>query len=283
MNQTRIALVQMQSKFADKTGNLNKIKHFVRDASSQKVDIICFPELCLQGYSRSQSGSVAEPIPGPSASKIIAMAQAYGLVVMVGMAEESASDKPYITHLVAYPDGKWGVYRKTHLGHSEKPYFSPGQQLPVFACDKANLGLLICWDLHFPEAVTVLSLKGAEIVFVPHASPEIVGDRRGIWLKYMPARAYDNTVFLAACNLVGDDGTGHNFCGGAMVFDPKGNVIAESFSKSDAMLVVDLEPRLINAIRDRELSSMRYSFYLDARRPELYTDLVHPYKEPVDP
>lgn len=282
MKPTRIALVQMHSLFADVEGNLAKIERLARDAAAQKVDIICYPELCLQGYSRSESDLWAEPIPGPAAGKIIHMAKIHGLTMLVGLAEQSETGKPYITHLVAHPDGSWGKYRKTHLGSSEKPYFSPGQELPVFHSPQANWGVLICWDLHFPEVTTILSLKGAEIVFVPHASPVIMGDRRGTWLKYMPARAYDNSVFLASCNLVGDDGAGRTFCGGAMVIDPKGNVIAESFAQEDHLLVADLDPQLINPIRNRESSSMRYSFYLAARRPELYTDLVLPNKHDDD-
>jgi predicted amidohydrolase len=90
----------------------------------------------------------------------------------------------------------------------------------------------------------------------------------------MIARAYDNAVYLAACNLVGEDGTGHSFCGGALVIDPKGNIIAESFDNRENMLVVDLEPEMINLIRRGESRSMRHSFYLAGRRPELYTDLV---------
>lgn len=274
MLQTRIALVQMESKFGDIDHNLQKIEHFTRKASAQKVDIICFPELCLQGYSRDKSGPTAEPIPGPSSNRVTYMAREHGLIIMVGMAENSGTNNPYITHLVAYPDGKISRYRKTHLGSSEKPYFTPGNELTVFNSEKATLGVEICWDLHFPEVTTILSLKGAEIIFAPHASPTIVGDRREIWLKYLTARAYDNAVFLAACNLVGEDGTGHNFCGGMLVIDPKGNIIAESFEQQEGMLVADLNAEVINLIRQGDSPSMRHSFYLAGRRPELYKDLL---------
>jgi predicted amidohydrolase len=274
MKDTRIALVQMNARFAQTENNLRKMECFTRKAAGKQAEIICFPELCVQGYSRDKSAATAQPVPGPASEHIVDMARRFNIVVLAGLAEASASGKPYITHLVAYPDGRYYVYRKTHLGNSEKPYFSPGSELPVFHFHKAQFGVEICWDLHFPEVTTILSLNGAEIIFAPHASPTIVGDRRGIWLKYMTARAYDNAVFLAACNLIGEDGTGHSFCGGALVIDPRGNIVAEAFNNREELLVVDLDPAVLNTIRRRESRSMRHSFYLECRRPELYKKLL---------
>ena len=275
MNKTRIALVQMESMLGRAGENLVKMEQFIRQAAQQKVDIICFPELCIPCYSREQSDITAEPVPGPSSRRILAMAKQNSIMVLAGLAEKSHTGKPYITHLVAGPDGRLFKYRKTHLGNSEKPYFTPGDDLPVFHLEnRAIFGVGICWDMHFPEVSTILSLKGAEIIFAPHASPSIVGDRREIWLKYMGARAYDNSVYLAACNLVGNDGAGRSFCGGALVIDPRGNVTAEAFNNGEEMLVADLDPGIINTIRYHESSSMRFSFYLKARRPELYGELL---------
>lgn len=273
MEQTRIALVQMNARLAETKNNLDKMETFIREAADKKADMICFPELCVQGYSRHHSGPTAEPLPGPSCGRITDMAHRYRLVILAGMAETSSTGKPYITQLVAFPDGKLFKYRKTHLGNSEKPNFTPGAELPVFSHANQNFAVQICWDLHFPEVTAILSLKGAEIIFAPHASPTIVGNRREIWLKYMTARAYDNAVFLAACNLVGEDGAGHSFCGGALVIDPKGNIVAEAFNNREELLVADLDPVIINTIRRRESASMRHSFYLNSRRPELYGEL----------
>jgi len=275
MELTRIALVQLNAQFADKEHNLNKIAAFTQEAADHRVDVICFPELCVQGYSRDNSWSTAENIPGLASERISALAKRFNMVVVAGLAELSSSTgKPFITQLVAYPDGELAKYRKTHLGNSEKKYFTPGSELPVFSSAKANFGVQICWDLHFPEVTTILSLKGAELIFAPHASPSIVGNRREIWLKYITARAYDNTVYLAACNLVGEDGAGHCFCGGALVIDPKGNIVAEAFNNREEMLVTDLDPNIINTIRRSKSASMRDSFFLACRRLELYGELT---------
>lgn len=278
MRNLRIALVQMQVTIGYVKKNLDKITYFVEEAARQGADIICFPELCVPGYNRERARHAAETIPGESSNRISQLSRSAGLVILAGLAETSVTGKPYITQLVAYPDGRVDKYRKTHLGKSEKPYFTAGDRLPVFVMDKACFGVEICWDLHFPEVTTVLSLKGAEIIFAPHASPTIVGDRRDIWLKYLSARAYDNTVFVAACNLVGPAGERQEFCGGALVIDPKGNVIAEDFQGKEGLLLANLDARLINTIRHNEPATMRQSFYLRSRRPELYQQLVEPLK-----
>lgn len=278
MDPIRLALVQMQSETGLIDRNMEKICGFTRQAAAAKADILCFPELCVQGYHREKSPPLAEPVPGPSSEALRRLAVKEGIIILAGLAEQSGQERPYITQLLAFPGGELAVYRKTHLGKSETPYFSPGDKLPVFSSAKATLGVEICWDLHFPEVSAILSLKGAEIIFAPHASPAIVGDRRNIWLKYLAARAYDNTVFVAACNLVGGDGTGQSFCGGALIIDPKGNVVAENFNGSESLLLADLDPTLLNTIRRRESASMRHSFYLEGRRPELYGDLLQEVK-----
>jgi len=270
----RVALAQIRSEAGRVGENMERIALFVAQAAAQKVDIVCFPEMCIQGYNCAKTHLTAEPVPGESSQAVAGLARETGMVILAGMAEKSGSGKPFVTQLVAFPDGTVQKYRKTHLGKSERAYFTAGEDFPVFAMDKAGFGVQICWDLHFPEVTAIYSLRNAEIIFAPHASPVAVGDRRDIWLKYLPARAYDNAVYIAACNLVGDGGDGQVFCGGALVIDPKGNIVAESFRNREELLVVDLDPALINRIRQKEHGSMRYSFYLENRRPELYEELV---------
>jgi len=274
MEKLNIALVQMQALVGDTENNLNKIKNFVEDAHKHNADLICFPELAVQGYTKEKTSALAEEIPGLSANYLCSLAQKNNIIIIVGFIEKSETEKPYITQLICYPDASIYKYRKTHLGISEEPYFTPGNELPVFRSSKVDFAVQICWDLHFPEVSTIYSLKGAELIFAPHASPTIVGDRREIWLKYLRARAYDNSVFIASCNLIGENGSGSEFCGGILVIDPKGQVIGEDFNNRESMLLVDLPNEQINKIRREERKSMRNSFYLEYRRPELYRDLT---------
>lgn len=279
MEKLRLALVQMQSIIGDTKNNLEKMSRFVQKAGLANADFICFPELAITGYNREQAVDLAEEIPGPSSEFILNLAQKHKIIILTGIIEKSAENqKPYITHLICYPDGRYFKYRKTHLGASEKPFFSPGDELPVFEAGKANFAVQICWDCHFPEVSTIYSLKGAEVIFAPHASPTIVGDRREIWLRYLQARAYDNSVFFAVCNLIGENGTGSEFCGGLLVIGPKGQIIAEDFSNKEGLLIADLPSEQINKIRQEERKSMRNSFYLEYRRPELYGELIQDFK-----
>ncbi len=273
MEKLRIALAQIQVKTGRPRENIEKIAAFTRRAAKEGAAMICFPELCVHGYNRERAHLNAEEIPGESSLAIGALARETGLVILAGLAEKSGSPRPFITQLAAFPDGRLEKYRKTHLGNSELPYFTPGDAFPVFSTEKARFGVAICWDLHFPEVTAIYSLQGAEIIFAPHASPACVGDRKNVWLKYLPARAYDNSVYIATCNLTGEDG-GQTFCGGAIVLDPKGNVAAEAFPGREDLLIADLDPALINTIRGGQSASMRYSFFLAGRRPELYGELI---------
>ncbi|MCF8011085.1 MAG: nitrilase [Clostridiales bacterium] len=274
MNDVTIALAQVEARFGQVEQNLAKIRDFTREAASKGTNIICFPELCVHGYQRENVHRIAEPVPGSSSDFIISTAKETGVVVLAGMAEDSGEDKPFNTHVIAYPDGMLQKYRKTHLGKSEEAYFSPASVLPVYSGPGASFGIEICWEMHFPEISTILSIKGAEIIFAPHASPIMVGDRKEIWLKYLSARAYDNSAFVAACNLTGKGDEKQNFCGGALVIDPKGNVVSEAFNEREELLVTRLDSGLLNKIRCQESRSMRHSFFLNARRPELYGELL---------
>lgn len=273
MQDITIALVQMESRFGQVQDNLAKIERFTRAAAREGAEIICFPELCIHGYQRERAQELAEPVPGESSRLISSLARETGVTILAGLAEKSSCGLPYNTHLAASPSGALQKYRKTHLGRSEMPYFTPGEEFLVSPHSRAQFGLQVCWEMHFPEISAILSLQGAEIIFAPHASPVIAGDRREIWLRYLPARAYDNAVFVAACNLVGQGGEDQSFSGGALVIDPKGRLIAEAFNNREELLIARLDAGLINTIRQRQSPSMRYNFFLDSRRPELYGEL----------
>lgn len=273
MESVRIALVQMQSVVGKTQENLEKIKNYVLEAKKKGVQIICFPELAVHGYTRERASELAESSTEDSSVFLSKLSKEEDIQIMAGIIEKSENSKPYISQLVIN-NGKINKYRKTHIGESEEPYFTPGDEIPVFSSKLATLGVQICFDSHFPEVTTIQALKGAKIIFAPHASPVMVKDRKGIWLKYLQARAYDNSVYLAACNLIGENGEGSDFIGGILVLDPKGNIIGEDFSGEESMLVVDLAEEKINILRQEERKTMRNSFYLKSRRPELYKEIL---------
>lgn len=270
-----IGLVQMESTVGQTERNLEKIIHFAQDAAGLGVDILCFPELALHGYSAADAKRLAEPVTGASIQTISACAVKLGITLLVGMAEKKAGIiKPYLTHVVAFADGRIGAYRKTHLGLREEEFFSSGQEFPVFRLPGISFGIGLCWDWHFPEVATIYSLKGAEVLFAPHASPKVIGDRKELWLRYLGARAYDNSVYLGACNVLGPNGCGQEFQGGALIFSPKGAMMAESFRQQEGILTCELSAEQINVLRGPNRTTMKEIFFLAHRRKDLYREII---------
>lgn len=272
MDDLCVAAVVMCSRFGETGVNLRKIERFAEQAAGQGVDIICFPEMAVTGYAlREDIRELAEPIPGPSTREIQRIAEKNDIIIIAGLAERIGAEAIAITQVVAFPRGDQGAYRKVHLSASEQAYFTAGDQLPVFRAGATPFAVQLCYDAHFPELSTVMALQGAEVIFVPHASPppESAGEKQARWLRYLSARAYDNSVFLVACNQIGDGGAGINFSGAALMLDPRGEVIALTGTGEEAMLVADLKADVLERTR-----TTRMGFFLAQRRPELYARLV---------
>lgn len=274
MNDLCVAAVIMRSRFGETGTNLKKIDRFARVAAERGADIVCFPEMGITGYAlREEVRELAEPIPGPSTHEIQRIADENDIIVIAGLAERVGDGKVAITQIVAFPGREMGSYRKLHLSAGEQAYFTAGHETPVFETGETTFAVQLCYDAHFPELSTVMALRGAEVIFVPHASPppETADEKRARWLRYLSARAYDNSVFLVACNQIGDGGAGINFSGVALVLDPRGEVIAETSSDEEEILVAELRAEVLDRTR-----STRMGFFLAQRRPDLYGVLVEP-------
>ena len=274
----RIAQVQMDSS-QGKAKNLEKIASFVHEARREHAKIVCFPELSISGYERDRPETLAEPVPGDSSEAVSRMAVANGVAILAGFVE-SEGENLYITHIVAFSDGRIETYRKTHPGSRERKRFSAGDDLPVFRAtigsgEEIVFAVGLCYDLHFPEIVSVYSMKGALIVFAPHASP-LGGQRRiQVWDRYLGARAYDNTLYVAACNhLILSEKAGETLGSGMGIWGPDdGSLLKKSVDKNDAVLFYDLD---LAASRKKRTSKSK-TFYLKDRRNELYIRHLEPF------
>lgn len=267
-----VAAVVMRSGFGEIGSNLERIELFSKEAARQGVDIICFPEMSITGYAlKEEIRSMAEPVPGPSSRKIQRIAAENDIIILAGLAEKVENEGIAITQIVASPKSETEKYRKLHLSTGEQAFFQAGTTAPVFKEAETDFGLQLCYDAHFPELSTMLALKGAEVLFMPHASPapETADEKRNRWLRYLSARAYDNSVFVVACNQAGDGGAGISFSGVALVIDPRGEIIAESAGDEDKMIVAELKSELLAKTRNT-----RMGFFLSHRRPELYGELA---------
>ena len=266
MNDIRVAAAQIGSRVGDIEGNLAKHRDLARRASEMGAQIVCFPELSLCGYPTDGDvpHELARPLDGDLVRVVAALADEFGIVVLAGMLESVASGVVHNTQLIAGPGGSLERYRKAHVPTSEIGRFREGSELPVFRLEHAVIGVQICYDAHFPEATTVQALAGAEIVFMPHASTgtETREEKRARWLRYLPARAYDNGVFVLVVNQVDPK---RNFPGITMAIDPWGAILAEASPDEEDLLVVDFRA---GALAERR--AVAETFFPHFRRPELY-------------
>jgi N-carbamoylputrescine amidase len=172
----------------------------------------------------------------------------------------------YASHLVLTPDGGLGVYRKVHIAPPERGIFTAGDEVPVFSAAGTRFGVQLCYDAHFPELSAAMTAKGAEVIFIPHASPRgSAAEKHESWMRHLPARAFDNSVFIVAWNQIGENCKGLSFPGNAVVVAPSGDVIAKDLSGAEKLFFVDLEAERLDQVRGHE---MRYFF--PHRRPRLY-------------
>ncbi len=267
MGDLRIAAVCMHATPGDIDGNLQKTETFVLEASKMGADIVCFPELSLSGYGLRDPEKLCPPDRGEEAvHEITEMARVRHVVILAGLIEWPDGRGPCISQIVAGPNGLLGRYRKTHLSPSEKEAYHPGDEIGVFRSEDRHFGVQLCYEAHFPEISTLMALKGARVIFIPHASPRgEPEEKRDSWLRHLPARAFDNALFVVACNQVGATDRGFSFPGVTMVLNPSGRMVAEYTGNAENLLVADLKMGELEEIRGHR---MRY--FLPHRRPDLY-------------
>ncbi|MGB5984784.1 MAG: nitrilase-related carbon-nitrogen hydrolase [Desulfobacterales bacterium] len=264
----RVALVMTLSPVGAVAANLANTARWVERAAGQGAALVCFPELNLTGYStrRELIEPIAQPIPGPLTQHLEKFSRKFDVVILAGMAETDAQGRIFASHVVISPQGTLGVYRKLHLAPPEKELLTAGEGVPLFDLAGIRLGVQLCYDAHFPELSTAQALAGADIIFIPHASPRgLPEDKRISWERHLPARAFDNGLFVVACNQVGDNGQGLTFPGVILAFDPSGKPIAQATAQSEQMVVVDLRRRVMENLRRHPMA-----YFLSHRREDLF-------------
>ena len=230
MHDIRIATVVLPSSISQLQANIDRMDHWIAAAKGQGVEIVCFPEMNLSGYAPTAfEKKAALAVPGPITEHLLQKAHANDMVILAGLAEKSASSgKIYATHLAVCPDGRLETYRKIHIAPPEKKLFAAGHHLTVFEAKGIKIGMQLCYDAHFPELATQMALKGADVIFMPHASPRGTPvEKFTSWCRHLTARAYDNGLFIVACNQSGTNEQGLSFPGVALVIDPGGEILAK--------------------------------------------------------
>lgn len=269
-----VAVVQMLPEFCDREHNLDKMASFVKKiiAEKGKCDLIIFPELITTGYECGDKFyELAEIFPeGKSIDFVAKLAQEYNTHIIFGFAEKDCNMEGVLYNSVALIDNEGnpvGVYRKVHLFAKEFLTFRPGCEFPVFKTKIGNIGMMICWDTLFPEVGRILAIQGADLLVVSTNWEKPYSKE---WDLMTTARAFDNTLHLAAANRIGSDKGELTFFGHSRILDPLGNVLAKIDEEVEAYISAEVDYDITTKLR-REWTQLR------ERRPDAYEILTRRY------
>ncbi|MFP4142892.1 MAG: carbon-nitrogen hydrolase family protein [Thermoplasmata archaeon] len=267
----RVTLAQKEHGLGEKENNLKILED---TAGSVDSDLLIFPEMFLTGYSiKDRYWYEAEEIPGPSSEEISRLAVENDMDIICGMPEKVGNDgRLRNTALLATSNGELKKYRKTYLPNfgpfQDKRYFHSDDDVPVFDTSFGKVGMLICYDIFFPELTKTMAQKGAEIIVVISASPSTT---RKYFERVLPARAIETTSYIFYNNLVGREESIY-FWGGTEAISPKGELIEKGKYFEEELVTVDVDLEDITGAR-------RGRPALDDTRKELLSKLEESREE----
>ena len=270
----KVAIAQMDPKLGRNEENRARIEELFSAATKQGAELVVFPECAISGYgfaSLETAWQAAENIPGPTTQAFNTLCAETGAYAVIGLLERHGGREVYNAAVLVGPQGLLGVYRKAHLPVLGVDRFAtPGDSgFRVWETALGRIGIAICYDLRFPEALRALALKGADIIALPTNWPD--GSQNAPQFVTR-TRALENRIFLLACNRVGNE-SGFWFFGGSQITAPDGRVLAEAGSE-EAICYAEIERA---EARRKRLVLRPGEFELDTvgdRRPELYEALV---------
>jgi predicted amidohydrolase len=299
MTNLRASTAQFENKSGDKEYNLSVIDGLSEEAAAKGSQVVAFHECSITGYtfarhlSNDQLLEIAEPVPsGPSIKKLQKIAAKNNIAILAGLFEREGDDV-FKAQVCVDKNGLIAKFRKLHPFINRN--IKPGNEYCVFDLYGWKCGILICYDNNIIENVRATTLLGAQVIFMPHVTmctpstrpgagfvdpqlwynrekdptslrTEFDGLKGRAWLmKWLPARAYDNAVYVVFSNPIGmDDDQLKNGC--SMILDPYGDVITECREFGDQVVTATL-----NAEHLKLAGGYRY---LKARRPNLYSDII---------
>ena len=281
-----VGLVQRQCS-KDPAANLAGTVEAIREAGKRGAQVVCLEELFRSQYfcreENADNFDLAEPIPGPTTEELSKLARQMDIVIIASIFERRAAGLYHNTAVVLDADGALlGLYRKMHIPddplYYEKFYFTPGDLgFPNFDTRYGRIGVLVCWDQWYPEGARLSSLRGANILFYPTAigwhpseKAEFGAAQLDAWRTIQRSHAIANGIFVAAVNRVGFEGppdSGLEFWGSSFVADPFGQLIAESSTNREEILIAECDPRRMEEVR-------RNWPFLRDRRTDAYAPLL---------
>ncbi len=300
MQKIKISTAQFENKSGDKNYNLSVIDQLSKTAAEEGSDVIAFHECSITGYtfarnlSKDQMLDLAEIIPdGPSIARLTRIAEKHNITILAGLFEKEKDESLYKAYVCVDKTGLIAKHRKLHPFIN--PHLNPGNSYTVFEIHGWKCGILICYDNNIIENVRATVLLGADIIFMPHVTMCTPSTRPGagfvdpkLWdnreddptslrlefdsmkgrewlMKWLPSRAYDNAIYAIFSNPIGmDDDQLKNGC--SMIIDPFGDILAECRTFEDSIVTATITPE--------KLTQAGGYRYLNARRPDLYKDIL---------
>lgn len=280
---TRLAVAQVALDIDDPTGTWRAVVAAVERAVAGGADLVVLPELVSTGASFTDAAEAterAEPVTGPAVTALRELSARHGVVLVAGFAETSGLDRPYNSAVLLDRGNLLACYRKTHLWDREKVLFTPGSEAPpVVATRVGRIGLVVCYDLEFPEVTRRLAIQGAQVITAPANWPLLPkpAGERPIETARAQAAAAQNKVYIAVADRCGND-RGEPWTGGSVICDVTGYLLAEARIGEPDVVCAAIEPDLTN---DKWLGAYNDAFA--DLRPELY-ELHRPEgDDPLEP
>ena len=277
----RIACAQYAIRDGEPETNLGRSLAWISAAAGAGADLVVLPELSNSGCdlpSRDTALGLAEGIPdGPTIRAWAEASRELGLLVVGGLLEAEGDDV-YNSAVVAGPEGLLGRYRKTHFWDREGLVYEPGRELPVFETPLGTIGLLVCYDAWFPEAIRTLAMRGAEVLCVPANAPDdwVPDEQRRGGLTMLGAHAIAganaNRMYVACANRVGD-----GYQGRSLIVAPSGGVLAFGGSDDEGLVTSEVDPG--RSRREKRLTDDSHAF--GDRNEEVYKFLPEPGGRPT--
>ncbi len=270
----KIAVSQMSSLPGELDHNIRAVCKAIRDAASARACVVIFPECALTGYmfeTREETERAAVALDDPRLLPIQQAVTETGCHAVIGLLERDG-DAVFNSAAFIAPSGQAGLYRKQHLPQMGADRFvkpGDGGRSRVFDIGPLKIGVMICFDLRFPECARELALDGADVIAMPTNWPVTASMLANDMLR---VRAIENFVYMAVADRA-DAEFGKRFYGGSRIVSPKGEVLASS-TMADALVVAEVD---VEQARVKELffADMGYGISIfDSRRPELYDRLV---------
>jgi N-carbamoylputrescine amidase len=271
----KVGLLQLSAS-ADPDQNLQRAIDKIHQAAARGAQVVCLAELFQTQYFCQREDAalfdLAEPVPGPTTTKLAVVAKQLGIVLIASVFEKRAAGVYHNTAVVFDADGALcGLYRKMHIPddplYYEKFYFTPGDLgFRAFDTVAGRVGTLVCWDQWYPEGARLTALQGAHVLFYPTAigwhpseKDEFGHAQHDAWRTIQRAHAIANGVYVAVVNRVGHEngdvrgnaapGAGLEFWGGSFLCDPFGRVLAEASHDKEEILVGEVDLRALEEVR----------------------------------